>query len=95
MMDFKDFELIYKENRVKINDISKIESDLREIVGANNVSTKKIDLLAYTKDSTLIGFNWLLEGKISGLANFSLILSKSTILNWQTCWLAELLRCRH
>ena len=57
-MDFKDFELIYKENRVKINDKPKIESDLREIVGANNVSTKEIDLLAYTKDSTLIGFNW-------------------------------------
>ena len=69
-MDFKDFELIYKENRVKINDKPKIESDLREIVGANNVSTKEIDLLAYTKDSTLIGFNWLLESKISGLADF-------------------------
>ncbi|MHA2036886.1 MAG: FAD-binding oxidoreductase [Promethearchaeota archaeon] len=69
-MDFKDFEIIYKENRVNIDDRPKIESDLREIVGINNVSTKEIDLLAYTKDSTLIGFNWLLEGKISGLADF-------------------------
>ncbi|MHA2282451.1 MAG: FAD-binding oxidoreductase [Promethearchaeota archaeon] len=69
-MDFKDFELIYKENRVKIDDKSKIESDLREIVGLNNVSTKKIDLLAYTKGSTLIGFNWDIEGKIAGLADF-------------------------
>ena len=69
-MDFKDFELIYKENRVKINDRSKIESDLREIVGTTNVSTKEIDLLAYSKDSTLIGFNWVLESKISGLADF-------------------------
>ena len=69
-MDFKDFELIYNENRVKINKRSKIESDLSEIIGMNNVSTKQIDLLAYTKDSTLISFNWLLEGKISGLADF-------------------------
>ncbi|KKK45496.1 MAG: hypothetical protein Lokiarch_09360, partial [Candidatus Lokiarchaeum sp. GC14_75] len=32
-MDFKDFELIYNENRVKINKRSKIESDLSEIIG--------------------------------------------------------------
>jgi alkyldihydroxyacetonephosphate synthase len=69
-MDFKDFELIYKENRVKVNDKSKIEMDLREIVGVNNVSIKEIDLLAYTKGSTLIGFNWDIEGKIAGLADF-------------------------
>jgi alkyldihydroxyacetonephosphate synthase len=69
-MDFKDFEIIYKENRVKINNKSKIESELEEIVGKNNVSSKEIDLLAYSKDSSLIGFNWEIEGKIAGLADF-------------------------
>jgi len=69
-MEFKDFELIYKENRVEINDRTKIESDLRDIVGSNNVSTMKIDLLAYTKDSSLISLNWTIEGKIAGLADF-------------------------
>lgn len=69
-MDLEDFELIYKENRVKIKDKTKIESKLKTIVGLNNFSTKKIDILAYTKDSTLIGFNWEIEGKIAGLADF-------------------------
>ncbi|MFX0028552.1 MAG: FAD-binding oxidoreductase [Candidatus Hermodarchaeota archaeon] len=66
-MDLKEFELIYSENRVKIRDKSKIEAKLKEIVGMNNVSTKEIDLLAYTKDSTLITLNWELQGKIAGL----------------------------
>ncbi|KKN34434.1 hypothetical protein LCGC14_0793820, partial [marine sediment metagenome] len=69
-MNLKEFGLIYDENRVKIEDKSVIESKLKEIVGESNASSKNIDLLAYTKDSTLIGFNWLLEGKISGLADF-------------------------
>lgn len=69
-MDLKDFELIYNENRVTIKDKLKIESKLKEIVGLNNVSTKEIDLLAYSKDSTLIAFNWELQGKIAGLADF-------------------------
>ncbi len=69
-MNLKDFELIYKENRIKIKDKSKIESELVGILGENNVSTKKIDLLAYTKGSTLIGFNWDIEGKLAGFADF-------------------------
>ncbi len=69
-MDFKDFELIYKENRVKIKNRSSIQSKLGEIVGSANVSTKDIDILAYTKDSTLLGFNWTIEGKIAGLPDF-------------------------
>ncbi|MFX1456904.1 MAG: FAD-binding oxidoreductase [Promethearchaeota archaeon] len=69
-MKFKDFEIVYKENRVKINNKSKIESELEEIVGGNNVSSSEIDLLAYSKDSTLIGFNWEIQGKIAGLADF-------------------------
>ena len=70
LMDFKGFELIYKDNRSKIKDKSSIQAKLSEIVGNNNVSTKDIDILAYTKDSTLLAFNWLLEGKIPGLADF-------------------------
>ncbi|MFW9824912.1 MAG: FAD-binding oxidoreductase [Candidatus Thorarchaeota archaeon] len=69
-MDFKDFEIIYKENRVKINNKPKIESELKKILGKNNVSSKEIDLLAYSKDSSLIGFNWEIEAKIAGLADF-------------------------
>ena len=69
-MDLKEFELIYNENRVKIKDKSKIESKLKEIVGLNNVSTKEIDLLAYTKDSTLLTINWEIQGKIAGLPDF-------------------------
>ena len=69
-MDFKDFELIYKNNRHEIQDKHKIKSKLSEILGDPNVSDSKIDLFAYTKDSTMIGFNWILEGKIAGLADF-------------------------
>jgi alkyldihydroxyacetonephosphate synthase len=66
-MDLKDFELIYKENRTVIKNKLEIKNKLSEIVGENNVSTEEIDLLAYTKDSTLITFNWEIEGKIAGL----------------------------
>ena len=70
-MDLRDFELIYKENRIEIKDKSKIASKLAEIVGNENVSTKEVDLLAYSKDSTLLSFNWEIEGKIAGLADFA------------------------
>ncbi|MFX1326383.1 MAG: FAD-binding oxidoreductase, partial [Promethearchaeota archaeon] len=69
-MDLKEFGLIYNKNRIIIKDKSKIESQLREIVGEDNVSTKEIDLLAYSKDSSLIAFNWEIEGKIAGLPDF-------------------------
>ena len=69
-MDLKEFELIYNENRVEIKDKQKVEAKLREIVGFKNVSTKEIDILAYTKDTTLIGCNWVLQGKIAGLPDF-------------------------
>ena len=69
-MDLKDFELIYKENRNEIKDKQKIEKRLREIVGDNNVSTKEIDILAYTKDASLITLNWAIQGKIAGLPDF-------------------------
>ncbi len=59
-MDLKDFELIYNENRVKIKDKNKIKSKLRNILGEPNFSDKSIDLLAYSKDATLIGYNWTL-----------------------------------
>jgi alkyldihydroxyacetonephosphate synthase len=70
MMEFKDFELIYKDNRHKEKDPQKTKSKLTKIVGEKNVSDSEIDILAYTKDSTLIGYNWILEGKIAGLAEF-------------------------
>jgi alkyldihydroxyacetonephosphate synthase len=68
-MDLRDFELIYKKNRIEIKDKSKIASKLSEIVGNENVSTKEVDILAYSKDSTLLSFNWEIEGKIAGLAD--------------------------
>ena len=69
-MDLNEFELIYKENRCEIKDKEKIKNRLKEILGNNNVSTKEIDLLAYTKDTTMIGFNWTLQEKIAGLPDF-------------------------
>ncbi|MFW9952245.1 MAG: FAD-binding oxidoreductase [Candidatus Thorarchaeota archaeon] len=69
-MDLKDFNLIYKENRVRIKDKDKIKSILLNILGESNFSDNPIDLLAYSKDATLIGHNWTLEGKVAGLADF-------------------------
>jgi len=69
-MDLNDFELIYRNKRVEIKNKPKIESKLSEIVGITNVSTKNIDILAYTKDSTLIALNWTIQGKIAGLPDF-------------------------
>ncbi len=66
-MDLNEFDLIYKDNRKEIKNKAKIESKLAEIVGDGNVSIKSIDILAYTKDSTLIAFNWTIQGKIAGL----------------------------
>ena len=53
-MDFKDFELIYKENRSEIKNKSNIKLKLIEIIGEKNVSTEEVDLLAYTKDTSMI-----------------------------------------
>ena len=69
-MDLKDFELIYKENRWECKDKKKIEDKLRELVGDDNVSSSEVDLLAYTKDMTLIGMNWTIQGKLAGIPDF-------------------------
>ena len=66
-MKFDEFELIYKNDRIEIKNKAKIVSELTEIIGKQNVSTEPIDILAYTKDSSLIAFNWTLQGKIAGL----------------------------
>ena len=66
-MDLNEFDLIYKDNRREIKNKTKIESKLIEIAGESNVSIKNVDILAYTKDSTLIAFNWTIQGKIAGL----------------------------
>ncbi|TET59700.1 MAG: FAD-binding oxidoreductase, partial [Promethearchaeota archaeon] len=66
-MKFDEFELIYKKDRKEIKNKAKLESELKEILGNQNVSTEPIDIFAYTKDSTLIAFNWTLQGKIAGL----------------------------
>ncbi|MCK4370625.1 MAG: FAD-binding oxidoreductase, partial [Candidatus Lokiarchaeota archaeon] len=69
-MDFKEFEVIYKDNRCEIKDKQKIKSKLKEIVGENNISTNEVDILAYSKDSTLIGMNWTIQGKLAGVPDF-------------------------
>jgi alkyldihydroxyacetonephosphate synthase len=69
-MNIENFELIYKQKRVKIKDKSKIKSKLSELVGIENVSDDEIDILAYNKDTTLLAYNWTLEGKIAGLPDF-------------------------
>ncbi|MFW9969618.1 MAG: FAD-binding oxidoreductase [Candidatus Odinarchaeota archaeon] len=69
-MDLNDFELIYKDNRHSVKDRQKILKQLEKIVGEKNISTKDIDILAYSKDASLITANWTLEGKLAGLADF-------------------------
>jgi len=66
-MKLDEFELIYKNDRIDIKNKAKIVSELTEIIGKQNVSIKPIDILAYTKDSSLIAFNWTIQGKIAGL----------------------------
>ena len=66
-MNLENFELIYKDNRCEIEDKQKIISKLIEILGKDNVSDEEIDILAYTKDMTLISLNWVIQGQIAGL----------------------------
>ena len=61
-----DFDLIFKD-RIKIDDIDTLVIDLKKIVGDKWVSTEHADLVAYAKDSMLISFRWIQEGKLSGL----------------------------
>jgi alkyldihydroxyacetonephosphate synthase len=69
-MNLENFELIYSKNRREIKDKPFIESKLKKIVGDKNISSKEIDLLAYSKDTTLITLNWSIQGKIAGLPDF-------------------------
>lgn len=71
-MDLENFDLIFDENRVVIKDKSQVKTELSEIVGDDNISTEDIDIFAYTKDASLIGHNWIIEGKIAGRADFIL-----------------------
>ncbi len=66
-MKFDEFELIYKKDRKEIKNKAKLESELTEILGNQNVSSESIDIFAYSKDSTLIAFNWTLQGKMMSL----------------------------
>ena len=66
-MKFDEFELIYKNDRIEIKNKAKIVSELTDIIGKQNVSSEPIDIFAYSKDSTLIAFNWTLQGKIMAL----------------------------
>ena len=69
-MNLNDFELIYKNNRKDIKNKSIIRTKLSEFLGEKNVSIKNSDLLAYTRDSSLIALNWTIQGKIAGLPDF-------------------------
>jgi alkyldihydroxyacetonephosphate synthase len=69
-MNLENFEQIYNKNRREIKDKPAIEQKLEEIVGVKNVSSKEIDLLAYSKDTSMITLNWSIQGKIAGLADF-------------------------
>ena len=69
-MKLEEFDIIYNQDRVTIKDKEKLENDLIKILGKENVLSDELDLFAYTKDSTLIGFNWILEGKIAAKPDF-------------------------
>lgn len=69
-MTLEKFDLIFKDNRCKIKDKEKILSKLKAILGEENVSTKEIDLIAYSKDSTLITLIWRIQGQLAALPDF-------------------------
>ena len=69
-MKLEEFDIIYNQNRVTIKDKKKLENDLIKILGKENLLLDELDLFAYTKDSTLIGHNWILEGKIAARPDF-------------------------
>ena len=69
-MALEKFDLIYKDNRCKIKDKEKVLLKLKEILGEEQVSTKDIDKIAYSKDTTLISLNWSLQGKLTALPDF-------------------------
>ncbi|MFW9946608.1 MAG: FAD-binding oxidoreductase [Candidatus Odinarchaeota archaeon] len=69
-MNLENFEIIYKEDRVEIKNKQKVKERLIEIVGDGNVSIDKIDLLAYSRDSTLITLNWTIQGRSASLPDF-------------------------
>jgi alkyldihydroxyacetonephosphate synthase len=69
-VNLDNFEIMYKDNRVNIHDKQKIEENLKGILGTKNFSSKSIDLMAYSKDSTLISMNWTIEGKLAALPDF-------------------------
>ncbi len=69
-MNIEKFELIYKDNRSKIQDKLKIAKRLEEILGVNNYSSKEIDLMAYSRDATMLAINWTIEGKLAALPDF-------------------------
>ncbi|MFO8018861.1 MAG: FAD-binding oxidoreductase [Promethearchaeia archaeon] len=63
----ESFEITYKDKRAEIKDLEETKERLQKLIGEQNVSTKEVDLLAYTQDTTLITLNWLMEGKLAGL----------------------------
>jgi alkyldihydroxyacetonephosphate synthase len=69
-MKLEEFEIIYNQDRVIIKDKEKFKNDLIKILGKENVLSDELDLFAYSKDSTLIGHNWILEGKIAARPDF-------------------------
>ncbi len=69
-MDLNNFELIYNKNRCEIKDKEAIKMKLGNVVGKDNVSNNEIDILAYSKDTTLINLNWAIQGIIAGLPDF-------------------------
>ena len=69
-MNLDNFKVMYKENRVEIQDKEKIKKKLQKLLGNNNISSKPIDLIAYSKDATLLSMNWTLEGKLPALPDF-------------------------
>jgi len=70
LMDLKEFDLIYNKNRVEIKNKNEIKTKLIKLIGKSNISDEEVDLLAYTKDDTLISMNWTIQGKIAALPDF-------------------------
>jgi alkyldihydroxyacetonephosphate synthase len=70
ILNIDNFKVMYNEHRAKIHDKQKITNNLREILGDRNFSSKAIDLMAYSKDATLLSMNWTIEGKLAALPDF-------------------------
>jgi alkyldihydroxyacetonephosphate synthase len=67
----KGYKVVYRrERRISEKKRKEILERLYNIVGAENVSDKELDRIAYSKDYWPIALRWVLEGKVPALPDY-------------------------